>query len=97
MKEEDILELHRLFSAEVDPEHAGSWRQVRVFISGSRRVLPAPEKVPELVAARSISRRWKRRGVPRRISFALSEIVSARRRRSFSGSWVSRLRLMMRE
>ena len=45
--EEDILELHRLFSAEVDPEHAGSWRQVRVFISGSRRVLPAPEKVPE--------------------------------------------------
>ena len=50
MKEEDILELHRLFSAEVDPEHAGSWRQVRVFISGSRRVLSAPEKVPELVA-----------------------------------------------
>ena len=97
MKEEDILERHRLFSAEVDPEHAGSWRQVRVFISGSRRVLPAPEKVPELSAARSISRHWKRRGVPRRISFALSEIVFARRRRSFSGSWVSRLRLMMRE
>ena len=48
--EEDILELHRLVYAEVDPEHAGSWRQVRVFISGSRRVLPAPEKVPELVA-----------------------------------------------
>ena len=95
--EEDILELHRLFYAEVDPEHAGSWRQVRVFISGSHRVLPAPEKVPELSAARSISRHWKRRGVPRRISFALSEIVSARRRRSFSGSWVSRLRLMLRE
>lgn len=48
---DDILELHRLFYSDVDPEHAGKWRQVRVFISGSRRVLPMPEKVPELIAA----------------------------------------------
>lgn len=48
---EDILELHRLFYSEVDSEHAGKWRQVRVFISGSRRVLPMPEKVPALIAA----------------------------------------------
>lgn len=47
---EDILELHRLFYSDVDPEHAGKWRQVRVFISGSRRVLPDPKKVPELIA-----------------------------------------------
>lgn len=47
---EDILELHRLFYSDIDPENAGKWRKVRVFISGSRRVLPGPEKVPELIA-----------------------------------------------
>lgn len=46
---ETILELHRLFYSEIDAEHAGVWRKVRVFISGSRRVLPAPEKVPTLM------------------------------------------------
>lgn len=47
---EAILELHRLFYSEIDPENAGKWRKVRVFISGSRRVLPSPEKVPGLIA-----------------------------------------------
>lgn len=49
--EKDILELHRLFYSQIDKENAGAWRKVRVFISGSRRVLPAPEKVPALMAA----------------------------------------------
>lgn len=47
---EVILELHRLFYTDIDTENAGSWRKVRVFISGSHRVLPAPEKVSELMA-----------------------------------------------
>ncbi|MBQ7251321.1 MAG: Fic family protein [Kiritimatiellae bacterium] len=49
--EADILELHRLFHSQIDKDNAGRWRKVRVFISGSRRVLPAPEKVPGLMAA----------------------------------------------
>lgn len=49
--EEDVLTLHRLFYGQIDPERAGVWRTVRVFISGSRRVLPAPEKVPALMAS----------------------------------------------
>lgn len=49
--EEDILTLHRLFYGQIDAERAGAWRTVRVFISGSRRVLPAPEKVPALMAS----------------------------------------------
>lgn len=47
--ESDILALHRLFYSQIDKENAGAWRKVRVFISGSRRILPAPEKVPELM------------------------------------------------
>ena len=47
----DILKLHQLFYAGIDEEHAGKWRTVRVFISGSRRVLPSPDKVPALIAA----------------------------------------------
>lgn len=46
---DDILELHRLFYSDVDSDNAGRWRDVRVFISGSHRVLPLPEKVPELI------------------------------------------------
>jgi len=49
--EENILKIHRLFYGQIDKANAGAWRKVRVFISGSRRVLPAPEKVPELMSA----------------------------------------------
>lgn len=49
--EENILKLHRLFYGQIDKANAGAWRKVRVFISGSRRVLPAPEKVPELMTS----------------------------------------------
>ncbi len=47
----DILDVHRLFYEQIDSENAGAWRKVRVFISGSRRILPAPDAVPELMAA----------------------------------------------
>lgn len=49
--EADILKIHRLFYGQIDKATAGTWRRVRVFISGSRRVLPAPEKIPELMSA----------------------------------------------
>ena len=49
--EADILELHRLFYSQIDRDNAGVWRKVPVFISGSRRALPTPEKVPALMAA----------------------------------------------
>lgn len=48
--EDNILKIHRLFYGQIDRDNAGTWRKVRVFISGSRRVLPAPDKVPELMA-----------------------------------------------
>ena len=51
VSEENILKIHRLFYGQIDKANAGVWRKVRVFISGSRRVLPAPEKVPGLMSA----------------------------------------------
>lgn len=51
VSEENILKIHRLFYGQIDKDNAGAWRKVRVFISGSRRVLPAPEKVPGLMSA----------------------------------------------
>lgn len=47
--EKEILEIHRLFYSEIDAANAGSWRKVRVFISGSHRVLPMPARVPQLM------------------------------------------------
>ena len=48
--EDDILKIHRLFYGQIDKDNAGVWRKVQVFISGSHRVLPVPEKVPALMA-----------------------------------------------
>jgi len=48
--EADILKLHRLFYSQIDRDNAGAWRKVPVFISGSRRALPTPDKVPALMA-----------------------------------------------
>ena len=45
-----ILKLHNLFFSQIDKANAGAWRSVRVFISGSRRVLPAPEEIPSLMS-----------------------------------------------
>ena len=50
VSESDILELHRLFYSQIDKDNAGVWRKFPVFISGSHRALPAPEKVPSLMA-----------------------------------------------
>lgn len=45
LEEQDVLELHHLFYQQIDPEHAGKYRQVAVFISGSKYPVTAPQKV----------------------------------------------------
>ncbi len=45
--EDHILRLHALFYGGVDPEQAGKYRDIQVFISGTGYVPPPPEEVPE--------------------------------------------------
>ena len=45
----DILKLHELFYKRINPEQAGKFRSVKVFISGSRYPLPPPEKTAVLM------------------------------------------------
>ena len=45
----DILKLHELFYKRINPEQAGKFRRVKVFISGSRYPLPPPEKTAVLM------------------------------------------------
>jgi Fic family protein len=49
--EEDVLELHRLFYRKIDPQNAGNYRQVRVFITGSTFKVPPPSKIQALMRA----------------------------------------------
>lgn len=46
LTEEDILNLHRLFYQQIDPEKAGQYRNVKVYISGSRYAVSAVSKIP---------------------------------------------------
>jgi Fic family protein len=45
LEEQDILELHRLFYQQIEPEYAGRYRTVPVFISGSQYPVTPPQKV----------------------------------------------------
>lgn len=45
LEEQDILELHRLFYQQIDPEHAGKYRNVAVFISGSQYTVTPPQRI----------------------------------------------------
>ena len=45
----DILKLHELFYKRINPAQSGKFRQVKVFISGSRYPLPSPEKITGLM------------------------------------------------
>ena len=49
LKPADILKLHELFYKRIDPMQSGRYRKARVFISGSRYPLPAPERIPGLM------------------------------------------------
>lgn len=51
LTEADLLRLHELFYTKIDKAHAGTYRTVRVFISGRKHPLPAPEKIPSLIKA----------------------------------------------
>lgn len=46
LTEEDILTLHRLFYQQIDAEKAGKYRDVKVYISGSRYSVSAVSKIP---------------------------------------------------
>ena len=46
LTEEDVLNLHRLFYQQIDAEKAGHYRNVKVYISGSRYAVSAVSKIP---------------------------------------------------
>ena len=46
LTEDDILNLHRLFYQQIDAEKAGHYRNVKVYISGSRYAVAAVSKIP---------------------------------------------------
>ena len=46
LAEEDILSLHRLFYQQIDAEKAGHYRNVKVYISGSRYAVASVSKIP---------------------------------------------------
>lgn len=46
LAEEDILVLHRLFYQQIDVEHAGCYRTMPVFISGSRHAVTSHAEIP---------------------------------------------------
>lgn len=46
LEEEDILSLHRLFYQQIDEEKAGYYRNVKVYISGSRYAVAPVSKIP---------------------------------------------------
>ena len=47
LEEEDILTLHRIFYQQIDPEKAGVYRNVKVFISGSRYAVSPIARIAE--------------------------------------------------
>jgi len=49
--EENIKKMHRLFYYRIDEKNAGEYRKIKVFISGTKYVPPAPEKIPVLMQA----------------------------------------------
>lgn len=49
IKENDILDIHRLILSRIDDSNAGRYRNVSVRIAGMPVVLPNPRKVPELM------------------------------------------------
>ncbi|MFC1842448.1 Fic family protein [Candidatus Dependentiae bacterium] len=49
IKEQDILNFHKLFYYHIDPSEAGKYRKVQVFISGTTFVPPSSKEVPELM------------------------------------------------
>lgn len=55
-----ILQLHKLFYQGIDPEKAGTYRDIQVFITGTEYIPPAAEDVPALMKGlvEEISKKW---------------------------------------
>lgn len=49
--EDNILELHRLFYEQIDPENAGKYRDKKVIITGTKYIPPAPDELSGLMKA----------------------------------------------
>lgn len=49
VQEGDIKKFHWLFYIKIDPEQAGKYRDIKVYIRGSEYPLPLPEEVPGLM------------------------------------------------
>ncbi len=49
IKEEDILEIHKLFYFRINPENAGKYRKEQVFITGTKFVPPSPKEISSLM------------------------------------------------
>lgn len=49
IKEEHILDIHRIILSGIDDEWAGRYRETEVFIRGAAVTLPQPQKVPYLM------------------------------------------------
>jgi cell filamentation protein, protein adenylyltransferase len=49
LTEHDIKALHRLFYYRIDEQYAGIYRTVKVFITGSKYPLPAPDRLTTLM------------------------------------------------
>ncbi len=49
LTEANILELHRLFYEQINPENAGKYRDKKVIITGTTYEPPAPDKVQGLI------------------------------------------------
>lgn len=49
ISEDDILTLHKIFYEQINPAHAGKYRDKKVIISGTTYEPPAPDKVPVLM------------------------------------------------
>ncbi|MDR1703747.1 MAG: Fic family protein [Clostridiales bacterium] len=58
--EDFIKQLHRLFYQGIEPEKAGVYRDIQVFITGTEYVPPKPEEVPALMEnlAATLTERW---------------------------------------
>jgi Fic family protein len=70
--EDVMLQLHRLFYQRIEPENAGRYRGIQVFITGTDYVPPKPEDVPALMHdfADTLSGQWERLHPVRLAAFA---------------------------
>ena len=75
--EDLILQLHRLFYQRIEPEKAGRYRDIQVFITGTDYVPPAPEDIPALMRdfVGTLAEQWERLHPVRLAAFAHRGLV----------------------